>query len=59
MRSIGIKPDKVEISDGMCGELCNLKLLSVRIFWCKLETRLEDMSRAVTFKMQLREFEIK
>ena len=59
IRSVGTKPDKVEISDGVCEKLCSLKLLSVRIFLCKLETRLVDMSRAVVFKMQLRELEIR
>jgi hypothetical protein len=56
---MGTKPDKVEIRDGIWEKLCSLKQLSVRISWCKLETRLEDMSRAVAFKMQLRELEIK
>ena len=59
IRSVGTKPDKVEISDGVCEKLCSLKLLSVRIFLCKLETRSVDMSRAVAFKMQLRELEIR
>ena len=59
IRSVGTKPDRVEIREGICERLCSLKLLSVRISVCKLETRLTDISRAVVFKILLRELEIR
>jgi hypothetical protein len=59
IRSIGTRPDRVEISEGVCEKLCSLKLLSVRISVCKSETRLADISRLVVFKILLRELEIK
>ena len=59
IRSVGTKPDRVEIREGIYERLCSLKLLSVRISVCKLETRLADISRAVVFRILLRELEIR